>query len=111
MGGGQAIRIGLGHPELFGSVGSMSGGAGARQGGVRPEPIAKALADPAAFHARTRLLWIGCGRQDAGYAAAREAHDALEKAGVKHAWFECEGAHEWGVWRKSLYDLAQKLFR
>jgi enterochelin esterase-like enzyme len=111
MGGGQAIRIGLGHPELFGAVGSLSGGAGSRRGGARPEPIAKALADPAAFNARGQFLWIGCGRQDGGYAGAKDAHEALDRAGVKHAWFECEGAHEWGVWRKSLYDLAQKLFR
>jgi enterochelin esterase family protein len=108
MGGGQAIRIGLGHPELFGSVAALSGGAGSRQGGARPEPIAKLLAEPSAF---AQFLWIGCGRQDNGYAGAKDAHEALEKAGVKHAWFECEGAHEWGVWRKSLYDLAPRLFR
>lgn len=111
MGGGQAVRIGLGHPGLFGAVGSMSGGAGSRAGGARPEPIAKALADPAAFNARGQFLWIGCGRQDGGYAGAKEAHEALDRAGIKHAWFEVDGAHEWGVWRKSLHDLAQRLFK
>jgi enterochelin esterase family protein len=112
MGGGQAIRIGLGHPDLFGSVAALSGGAaGGPNAAGRPEGIAKAIADPTAFNGRTRLLWIGCGQQDGGYARTKEAHEALEKAGVKHAWFETEGGHEWGVWRQSLRDLAQKLFR
>jgi len=112
MGGGQAVRIGLGHPDLFGSVAAMSGGAASVRGSAsRPEGIAKAIADPAAFNARTKLLWIGCGRQDGGYAGTKEAHEALEKAGVTHAWFETDGAHEWGVWRQSLRDLAGKLFR
>ena len=105
MGGGQAIRIGLGHPQLFGSVGSLSGGAGGPQG------IVQALANPEAFNAKFDLFWIGCGRQDGGYARAKEAHDALEKAGVTHVWFETDGGHEWQVWRKSLHDLAPRLFR
>jgi enterochelin esterase-like enzyme len=112
MGGGQAIKIGLGHTDLFGSVAAMSGGAAS--GGpnaTRPDGIAKALADSAAFNASMKLLWIGCGQQDGGYARAKEAHEALEKAGVSHAWFETVGAHEWQVWRKSLHDLAPLLFK
>lgn len=115
MGGGQAVRIGLGHPDLFASVGSLSGGAGARPGSgpnaPRPEGIAKALADPGAFNAKTRLFWIGCGQQDGGHAAAKDAHEALEKAGVEHVWFETPGFHEWQFWRRSLHDLAPRLFR
>ncbi len=116
MGGGQAIRIGLGHPDLFASVGSLSGGAaagGPNATGTTPRPpgIAAALADPTAFNTKMKLLWIGCGQQDGGYARAKEAHEALEKAGVNHAWFETTGGHEWGVWRQSLRDLAQRLFK
>lgn len=109
MGGGQAIRIGLGHPDLFASVAAMSGGVAGRTGTA--DGIAKALADAQGFNARTHLLWIGFGRQDGGYARGKETHEALEKAGVKHLWFETPGAHEWQVWRKSLHDLAPRLFR
>ncbi len=116
MGGGQAIRIGLGHPELFASVGSLSGGVagggpGAGANAPRPPGIAAAIADPAVFNGKMKLLWIGCGQQDGGFARAKEAHEALEKAGLTHAWFETAGGHEWGVWRQSLRDLAQKLFK
>lgn len=111
MGGGQAIRIGLGHPDLFASVAALSGGAAGRTDGGRPEGLAKAIAEPEAFNARMSLLWIGCGRQDGGYARTKDAHEALEKAGVVHTWFETEGGHEWGVWRQSLRDLVPRLFR
>jgi enterochelin esterase-like enzyme len=112
MGGGQAVKIGLGHPDLFASVAALSGGAEAGKApGARPDGIAKALADPAGFNAGMRLLWIGCGLQDGSYARAKEAHEALEKAGVIHAWFETAGGHEWQVWRKSLHDLAPRLFK
>jgi enterochelin esterase family protein len=111
MGGGQAVRIGLGHSDLFASVAALSGGAAGGANGSRPDGIAKAIADPAAFNSRTRLFWIGCGEQDGGYARTKETHEALEKAGVTHAWFETAGGHEWGVWRQSLRDLAQKLFK
>jgi enterochelin esterase-like enzyme len=99
MGGAQAVRIGLAHPDLFGTVGSLSGGAAA----ARAEGAAPLLS-------AMKLVWIGCGRQDGGYARARDAHLALEKAGVAHVWFETEGGHEWQVWRKSLHDLAPRLF-
>jgi enterochelin esterase family protein len=98
MGGGQAVRIGLAQGSLFGTVASLSSGAA----GSRPGSFAEAKLD---------LVWIGCGRQDAGYARAREAHEALERAGVAHVWFETDGGHEWQVWRKSLHDLAPRLFR
>jgi len=114
MGAGQAVRIGLANADLFGSVAAMSGGVAGRANdaaAARTEGIARALADPAAFNASTRLFWIGCGREDGGFARAKETHAALEKAGVAHAWFEVPGAHEWQVWRKSLHDLAPRLFR
>jgi enterochelin esterase-like enzyme len=112
MGGGQAIRIGLGHPELFASVAALSGGAAGGPNTVgRPEGLTKAIADPVAFNAKMKLLWIGCGQQDGGYVRMKEAHQALETAGVAHTWFETAGGHEWGVWRQSLRDLAQRLFK
>jgi len=63
-----------------------------------------------AFAAAMRLRWIGCGRQDAGYARAKEAHQALAAAQVAHRWFETAGGHDRPVWRASLHDLLPQLF-
>ena len=97
MGGGQALSIGVKHPELFGSVAGLS--AAARD------------FDASKFKRPFRLLWIGCGTEDRLFAASQKMHEALTAEKVPHEWWEGKGAHEWQVWRKHFYDLAQKLFR
>jgi enterochelin esterase family protein len=108
MGGGQALRIGLGNPDVFGSVASLSGAV--RNADLKTS-FGGALADPKAANEKIRLLWIGCGVEDRLYSAAKSFHEALETAGIRHVWFEGPGSHEWQVWRKHLYDLAPRLFR
>lgn len=100
MGGGQAMLIGFAHLELFAAIGSFSG-AGARQ---------FKLAAPADY-ARLKLFWIGCGREDFLYKDNLAMHEALNKAGVRHVWFETPGLHDWQVWRNHLREFAQLLFR
>lgn len=99
MGGGQALSIGLRHQDSFAWLGAFSGGlrGGGLPGGSPP--------------ARLRLLWLGMGHQDEAYASAKSAHEALTAAGIDHVWFESPGGHEWRVWRRHLYELAQRLFR
>jgi len=108
MGAGQALRIGLGHLDVFGVVGAFSGG------GRSFDPATSydgALSDPAQAAQRLRLLWLGCGRQDRLFEGVQHMHDRLNETGVEHAWFECDGAHEWQVWRKCLHDFAPRIFR
>jgi enterochelin esterase family protein len=108
MGAGQAMRIGLANTDVFGSIASLSGGARefdpkTSYGGV--------FADPKTVNSKLDLLWIGCGTEDRAYTGAKALHEALEKAQVRHVWFEGAGSHEWQVWRKHLHDFAPRLFR
>ncbi|MFO7955936.1 MAG: alpha/beta hydrolase-fold protein [Candidatus Brocadiia bacterium] len=108
MGAGQALRIGLGHLDVFGSVGAFSGG------GRNFDPATSyggALSDPEEATERLDLLWVGSGRQDSRFEGAQQMHQRLEETGIEHVWFECDGAHEWQVWRKCLRDFAPRLFR
>ncbi len=107
MGAGQAMRIGLGNPDQFASIGAFSGGSRnldpkTAYGGV--------LADAATFNRKFDLFWIGFGNEDRGYTNGQALHATLEANGVKHVWFEGPGSHEWQVWRKHLYDFASRLF-
>jgi enterochelin esterase family protein len=108
MGGGQALRIGLAHRALFASIAAMSGGAGLLVEGEAPAAL---LGTPAALNRELRLLWLGCGQQDGAFARTQAARTILDRAGIRHVWFETAGAHEWSVWRASLHDLAPRLFR
>ena len=39
-------------------------------------------------------------------------HDALEKTGIKHTYYESPGTgHEWQTWRRSLRQFAGMLFK
>lgn len=115
MGAGQAIKIAFDHPELFASVAAFSGGFSTGPVGppeaTRIEGLAKALQDPAECNRAMRLVWIGCGQQDNAFMRAHDAHAALDKADIHHVWFEIPGGHDWQVWRKSLHDLAPRLFQ
>jgi len=103
-----ALQIGLGNLKLFAYIAAFSGG------GRNFDPktsFGGSLSDPATANQAIRLLWLGCGTEDRGYASNKGLHDALETAGVRHVWVDTPGSHEWQVWRKHLHDLAPRLFQ
>ena len=108
MGGSQALRIGLNHLDLFGYIGAFSPAVAIVDTSKDYDGI---LANPARVNGQLRLLWIGIGSDDFLFAPVRESHETLEKAGIKHVWFESSGAHVWTVWRKYLADFAPRLFQ
>jgi enterochelin esterase-like enzyme len=108
MGAGQALQIGLGHLDLFASIAAFSGGG--RDFDPRTS-FGGVFADSVAANRRIRLLWLGCGTEDRGYASGKSFHEGLTAAGIRHVWVEGPGSHEWQVWRKHLFDLAPRLFQ
>ncbi len=109
MGGGQALRIGLGHLDKFAYIGSFSGAIRGFDANTSYDGVFR---DAAAFNRRVKLLWFGAGTaEEAMHNSARGAHDSLEKAGVKNVFHETPFAHEWQNWRYDLNDFAPRLFR
>jgi enterochelin esterase-like enzyme len=104
MGGGQAFAIGTAHLDTFAYVCPFSMGRG------NAPDLAEQL-DPAEVNRRLKLLWIGCGRQDHLYEWSERVCDVLASKGIHHVWHQCEGEHNWIVWRNSLADVAPLLFR
>lgn len=124
MGGMQTLFIALHHLEEFAYVASLSGPIMA--GGNPNEPVGEsfhqpfdpstaydgAFADPAKFNARVKLLWFGVGTAESFMPGITGAVAALKKSGIRLAYFQSPGtAHEWQTWRRSLADLAPRLFR
>lgn len=109
MGGGQALQIGLANLDKFAYIGSFSG-AGARNFDIETS-YGGVFKDAASFNKKVKLLWIGCGREDALFAGSSALHQALEKAGVKNTWMEGPGLHDWQVWRTHLHAFATLLFQ
>jgi S-formylglutathione hydrolase FrmB len=112
MGGGQALRIGLTHPDTFSTVGSFSGvrefDPKTAYGGV--------FADPAVFDQKMRLLYLHSGTvgMDANiHKSAEKVAKSLQQSGIKNVAFrDAKGfSHEWQTWRYALHDFAPRLFQ
>jgi enterochelin esterase-like enzyme len=105
MGAMQTRQITLANLEKFSHIGMFSGGSIAAN-----DP---ALADPAAFKQKVKVLFVSYGSREAGGAAtAKTNHEALQKLGIKSVYYESpDTAHEWQSWRRSLYRFAPLLFQ
>jgi enterochelin esterase family protein len=109
MGGGQALNIGLSHPELFHWVLGFSAAVGGQFLNL-DDTVQKLAADPAAANRTLRLVWISVGKQDFLYQANRQFADGLKAKGINVRYVETEGAHVWSVWRRNLNETAALLF-
>lgn len=115
LGGEFAVYAGLRHPELFGSIGSISGSLVPRadpEDGLpsMDQRFGPALARPDVSK-NYKLIWIGCGRADVVCGGSRVFVQRLTEAKVKHTWLEYDGAHQMPVFRRELVDLLQAVFR
>jgi enterochelin esterase-like enzyme len=126
MGGMQTLFITLHHLDSFAYIGSFSGpiiadlGSRLPLGSMPATPFDTktayegAFANPSAFNARVKLLWLGAGTAEpelfrGGIGGAARA---LQAAGVPVVYFESAGtAHEWQTWRRDLNDFVPRLFR
>lgn len=114
MGGMQTFQITLKHLDVFAYLGGFSG-AGGGFGGAPFDPKTAhngVMADAGEFNKKVRLLWLGIGTAEGRmYEGIKNYHAALEKAGIKHVYYESPGtAHEWLTWRRCLHEFAPLLF-
>ena len=117
MGGGQAFYVGLASLDVFSSVGIFSSGI---FGGIA-NPNGKAfdadkeipglLSNSKAFNQKLKLLYISVGEQDPRFEFTKSAVTKFRESGLKVEFASFPGDHEWQVWRKSLHDFAQRVFK
>jgi enterochelin esterase family protein len=107
MGGGQATQIGLGHLDRYAWVGVFSSGS-AQNFETRYKAL---LDDPKTTNERLKLLFIGVGKTDPGYARVKQFSEMLTAHKIHSVYWETEGAHVWPVWRRCLVETATRLFQ
>ena len=108
MGGGQALNIGLHHPELFHYILGFSAAVG--EPFLAPSEVLKDTQSPTVLNKEIRLLWFSCGHQDFVLQGNRDFAQLLDDKGITHTYRETEGAHVWSVWRHNLNDAVPLLF-
>jgi putative membrane-bound dehydrogenase-like protein len=108
MGGMETKTITLNNLTVFSHIGLFSGGS------IAPGDIA----DMAAFKKKNKLVFVSYGSSEIGNGQQprrggdpKVAVDALKTAGVNSVFYVSpETAHEWQTWRRSLRELAPRLF-
>jgi enterochelin esterase-like enzyme len=129
MGGMQTSAVTMANLDKFSHIGFFSGGAatggrgrGAAPGAPTPPPAPAtldlktayngAMADPADFNRKVKVLFMSCGSLENPDALKRH-RDQLVAAGITNSYvYVSPGtAHEWQTWRRSLYAFAPLLFR
>lgn len=115
MGGGQAFYTGLRNTDTFDYVGVFSTGL---FGGIREQTsfdaeaaIPGLLTNPEKFNKDLKVFYISVGEQDNRIDATKKLIETFKSKGLRVEFSSFPGDHEWQVWRKSLHDFAQKLFK
>ena len=97
MGGMETKLVTLRRPEVFGSYGLLSGGQ------YEPSDIKDTK--------QVKLIFQSCGSKERPD-AIRQSTARLQEAGFNAHGYVSEGtAHEFLTWRRSLYEMAQLLFK
>lgn len=115
MGGGQSFYIGLRDPEVFANVGVFSTGMfGGIQGASNFDLEAEVpgiLTDTKTFNEQFDVFFMSCGEQDPRIEYTHNIVQKMRDGGVEVRFNSYPGDHEWQVWRKSLHEFAQYLFK
>jgi len=114
MGGFLTFRTVMTNLDKFAYAGGFSGA-----GFIMPDTdITKEYegvwADANAFNEKMKVMYLSTGTEEPErmYKTANDFHLAMEKAGIKHVYYESPGtSHEWQTWRRSLYQFTTLIFK
>jgi enterochelin esterase family protein len=114
MGGFQTFQTTMTNHDKFAYIGGFSGAAFMPPGSDIKQMYNGVWADAAAFNKKTKLMYISIGTAEPErmYKGVKGFHEALDKAGIKHIYYESSGtSHEWQTWRRSLNQFAALIFK
>ena len=107
LGSSQALMSALKHPDLFSAFGVFSGGLPIK----RPEyDYTELFASPEKVNSIYDVMFVSGGEQE-GFLDARKKVEDIKNTGCNITTFSCPGFHVWDVWRKSLHQFLQLIFK
>jgi enterochelin esterase-like enzyme len=114
MGGFQTFQTTMTNLDKFAYVGGFSGAAFLDPSTDITKAFDGVWSDPEAFNKKIKLMYLSIGtvEPERMYNSVNNFHVALDKAGIKHIYYESPGtSHEWQTWRRSLHQFAGLIFR
>ncbi|GAA4447811.1 alpha/beta hydrolase-fold protein [Nibrella saemangeumensis] len=114
MGGFQTFQTTMTNLDKFAYIGGFSGAGRLQPGADIKQLYNGAWADADAFNKKVKVVYVSIGTKEPErmYAGVKGFHEALDKVGIKHVYYESPGtSHEWQTWRRSLRQYASLLFK
>ncbi len=127
MGGSGAYKLGLGNPDLYGYVASLSGGFQRQKDDVYPSDVTiwshaytpgeslkensedyQWLANELEKNERP-ALYLACGEQDFLFEANQELHEYLNSIQYDHVYDTHAGIHNWDFWDDEIQKVLKWL--
>lgn len=117
MGGGHTFTIGMEQmSETFSHIGIYSSGMFGRGPAdegkfILSDHISHILNNPQKYNSIYKVLFMSCGEQDPRLPFNKKVCEEMRAKGLNIKFSSYDGGHEWKVWRDSLVDYAQMLFK
>ena len=114
MGGFQTFQTTMTNLDKFAYVGGFSGAAFLEPGSDITKAFDGVWAEAESFNNKVKVMYLSIGtvEPERMYNSVNNFHLALEKAGIKHIYYESPGtSHEWQTWRRSLNQFASLIFK
>jgi enterochelin esterase family protein len=114
MGGGQSFYIGLRNVNEFDWIGTFSSGIFGGIPGVEfdaEKEIPGILTKTENFNKELDLFYVSVGEQDPRIKHTAKVVDRFKENNLEVIYETFEGIHEWKVWRHSLRNFLQLLFK
>lgn len=117
MGGIHTLNTIVAQPDLVSYVGVFSSGwfknnGGPAMGGSNDQNYAVLKEKKDIYNKNIKKFWFSMGGQeDIAYENCKEMRRRLDEIGIKYEYYEYPGGHTWPVWRESIYQFAQMIFK
>ncbi|MGC4043539.1 MAG: alpha/beta hydrolase-fold protein [Armatimonas sp.] len=110
MGGFVVTNVGFTHLDTFGELYIYSSGYIGENQKLAEERFAKILTDPKINSLLRVPLYMGQGETDIALNNGQHFMSLLFKNNIRSFWVLSTGGHEWGNWRRYLWQTAQLMF-
>ena len=114
MGGFQTFQTTMTNLDKFSYIGGFSGAAFLEPDTDITKVFDGVWADAESFNKKVKVMYLSIGtvEPERMYKSVNNFHLLLEKAGIKHIYYESPGtSHEWQTWRRSLHQFAGMIFK
>lgn len=109
MGSYHSLSVACNHPGMFGYIALFSGSLDPRWYGWCD--CRGVLENDPQMHKNTKLVFLSVGADEARlYNRMQENREFLNRCGIKNAYYERPGYHDWTVWRYSVREFLQQIF-